>query len=117
MSNSRNRHFRPSSVTQHPEPTRAQQSRRQRIYRHDTVPGRSAREWFAHLRPILLDSRPVLEPAYEVKYPKTMRISRVDKKTGKKTWRFVQYEQRVTRPARFGRPTFQNIITPEGEHA
>jgi hypothetical protein len=76
----------------------------------------SAREWFAHLRPVLLASRPVLEPAREVRYPKTVRISRVDKKTGEKKWRTVQREQVVTRPARLGKPAFQNRIDDNGEH-
>lgn len=100
--------FRPSSVTQHTE-TR--------------LPGLSAREIFTLLRPRLLDSRPLLVPAHVTEYRKAKFVPVRDKKTGdvvlnedgSPKMRNTKYTQHVSRPAVYGRPTFQNAII-EGKH-
>ena len=104
----RSRGFRPSSVTQSPA---------------IRVPDFSAREWFAILRPRLLDSRPLLKPARVAEYRKAKFVAVRDKKTGEVVlnedgslkMRNLKFTQRVTKQAVYGRPTFHNAII-EGEH-
>ena len=39
-----------------------------------------------------------------------------DKKTGQHTTREVTYNQTVHRPPVYGKPTFKNVISKNGEH-
>lgn len=68
---------------------------------HDTVPGRTAREWFDFLRPLVLGSRPLIEPARKVTYKHQIAGS-------KGTWT----QTRVI-PEVLGKPTFQNVTDRE----
>lgn len=85
--------FRLGSVTHTPQPNAQQKRDRQRRTPHDTVPGRTAREWFAVLKPMLLDSRPLIE------HEQIEKRKRGDHRP-----------PRLIKPAVYGRPTFQNTI-------
>lgn len=103
--------FRPVSITQHPEPNSFEKMLRQKATPHDTVPGRTAREWFVELRTRRHEARPLITPETVLTYSKTRSI--IDAKTGER--KRVPYTQRVVRPPVFGKSTFQNRIV-KGEH-
>ena len=97
--------FRPSSLTQHPQPR--------------TGHAPSARELFPILRDMLAESRAQVEPQRVVKHThQRMRfVYKTDKKTGlvTRTRELKKVVDVQTTPAVFGKPAFKNAII-EGEH-
>lgn len=91
--------FRASGVTQHSQDSREMfraRSQYKAAHPHDDSPGRTAREWFAELRPRLLASIP-----REQRPHRHLKNSR-----GKALIVSVVY----------GPPTFRNVIDENGNH-